>query len=137
MAAAKSSIWRCSAAERKPSRRASPSGLQIGFGVSLFVSSGATAVDTTVTWGEIVYGGGIISGVGAGRLDALSEGVASGVTVNGLDVAGFILIVSSGATALNTVVNGGRLLCNNGGTISGTKITTGEIDIGKEPSSAG
>jgi len=97
----------------------SVSGLTVGNGVTLFVSSGGTASGAKVLkGGEIVYAGGRITRpvIAAGGC----EGVAAGVKVTGLTVGnGVTLFVSSGGTANNTVLMSGSETVSAGGIVGG------------------
>jgi len=85
------------------------SGFKAIDGVTLIVSSGATAVFTTVQkGGDIVFAGGMVYGL---QVDSgAREEIVTGTTVHGLTVgAGVTQIVSSGATTVETKVARGGI----------------------------
>lgn len=92
---------------------------------TLIVSSGGTAINTTLTNGRLIYAGGQAIGVKTNIGGALA--VAPGTTVSGLKIEKRLpLTVSSGATANGTIISkGGEVIVSSGATVSGTVVQSG------------
>ncbi|WP_334612056.1 autotransporter outer membrane beta-barrel domain-containing protein [Escherichia coli] len=106
------------------------------------VSSGGSAVDTTIEGGlQTVFGGGSVSGTlintgeqqvssGGSAVDTTIEGglqtVFSGGSVSGTLINTGEQQVSSGGSAVDTTIEGGLQTVFGGGSVSGTLINNGE-----------
>jgi hypothetical protein len=106
----------------------------VSSGQTLVVSSGITIDGVTVlSGGEIVYAGGAVGGaIFPGGI----EGIGSGATASGLNIAsGVSLIVSSGGTAFATVRPGGAASVESGGLLtaaSGNSVASATVLSGGE-----
>ncbi len=103
-------------------------GINLGYGDSMFISSGGTANSTTVNQEGFLY----ISSGGTANNTTNNYGgyitIFSGGTAN--DTINYsLMFISPGGTANSTTVNDGDIFISSGGTANNTTVTSGYMVI--------